>query len=728
MYRTILWKIPSLPRIFLLFLLVSPVRSQSLGKIHGLVTDRKTHTPLIGVNIILENTVFGATTDRSGHFYIDRIRPGNFELKVTMIGYKPEKEKNIIIQAGKTVFLNITMDETVLLLDPVVVTAVKYPQSLSASHQAMDVVTSVYMMQKLGRKIDENLTHISGIHFNESNISIRGSSGYSVYNVGSRVLLMIDGVPALTSDLGAINWEMLPFLDVERIEVVKGAGSALYGSSAMGGIVNIITRRPSPKGVFHFRTLAGIYDKPHYNEWQWTTRTLHYERADISYSRQLGPVGLRLGLSRYVSTGYMENDDTHQWNTTGRFHIRLPSHSSLDIYIAWMDYRRGWLIQWLNQNRPFEVPPFNKEDEFNYETLNLYLLYNLPLSSRFAIKFRISHLLSKMGSQIIGDRSSTYDPKAFNPGQGLGWEIQGDWILSKRDHITFGIDFRRDITGSKYFGNHKGYTLSSYLQEEWTLLDNLKTTVGIRIDHHTLTNEESHTNFSPKAGLNYKPFQGTVLRATLGKGFRAATVFEKYIQADYSGFNVIPNPDLKPESSWFYDVGFRQTFHNGHVECSLFQTDYWDMIEPVINFLGTIQFQNYIRARIRGFELAIESWCWKKRIGLSTSVTYIDPRDISRNETLPYRPKITGTITGMVHLGPFSAQAEYRFASRVENVQINPLDPRVPLKLLQIRAQLQWRNMMFQLAVNNALNYHYTQVERRMGEIRNVSLGVVGKF
>jgi hypothetical protein len=76
-------------------------------------------------------------------------------------------------------------------------------------------------------------------------------------------------------------------------------------------------------------------------------------------------------------------------------------------------------------------------------------------------------------------------------------------------------------------------------------------------------------------------------------------------------------------------------------------------------------------------------------------------------------------------LGPASFQAEYRYASRVEEVQVNPLDPRVPIKLLHLRAQIELWHFTLQLAVNNALNYHYTQVERRMGEIRNASVALL---
>ncbi len=706
------------------FMLCFPLYPQVSGSITGFVLDEKTQKPLASVNIVIDKTVLGASSDKDGVFTIRRISPGVYTLNISMMGYRSKRIKNVSVQRGKTAHIKILLERTVIAINPVVVTAVKHSQSLNSSNQAVDVVTSSNILQKQSRSLEEAMFSLSGVYFNEENISIRGSSGYSVYNVGSCVLLMIDGVPVLTSDLRAINWGMIPLLDVDRVEIVKGAGSALYGSSAMGGVVNIITKRPSPRGHLEMRTFVGIYDHPYYKEWRWTDKTLHYEKADLAYSQQLGPLGFRISFSRSVSTGYMENNDSHQWNGTGKFVYTLPDHSCLDLYASWMQETRGGFIQWLNQNSPFEVPPFNKKDKISYKMMNFYLQYHLPISSRFGLRFRLSNLISTMGNQL-----TAYSPGAFRPGKGFGWEVQADWIPAVLHHLTFGNEFRRDISGSQYFGNHRGYSISPYIQDEWTIFPNLTSTFGVRLDRHVLIGEKPNIHISPKFGLNYIPFAGTVVRTSTGSGFRAATVFEKYIKADYSGFNVIPNPELKPERSWFWDIGLRQNFmKNGHVEFSLFRSDYWNMIEPVVNFLGTIQFQNYIRARISGIELSTESWWWHQRISLSGNLTLLDPNDIHRNETLPYRPKVSCSLRGIFRTGPVSFQAEYRYASRIEKVEINPLDPRVPLKLLYLRTQFKWKNFIFQLAVNNVLNYYYTQVERRMGEVRNVSVGMLMDF
>lgn len=684
----------------------------------GIVVDSVAQRPLWGVNVFIPNTVIGTVTDEKGNFSLSKISHGKHLVKFSLLGYK-SIIKEITCGERDTLFFVIPLRASLLQANPIVVTANKYAQEEARVPQSIAVLSQEDLLRYHTRELEETIGLVSGIYFNEENISIRGSSGYSVFNVGSRVLLLVDGVSVLTSDLGAINWKTLPLLDIERIEIVKGAGSALYGSSAMGGVVNLITREPSRSGKFQIRVLSGVYDKPHYPIWQWTNRTLHYERADLTYSKAFGPIGMRLSFSRFRSTGYMENNEADLWNLGGRFSIRFPNTSKLTLYFTAMANREGGFIQWLNQNKPFQVSPFNKRDKIEYKAKNWIGMYYFPFSSKLGFKCRFSYLETEMGNQL-----TRYQPGAFEPGRGPGGEIQVDWIPHILHHLTFGTEFRYDLTGSQYFGHHRGYTSSFYLQHVWKPHVHFTLTSGAREDIHVLVRESTESRLSPKLGLNYTPCEKMTFRTSIGAGFRSATVFEKYIEADYSGFNVIPNPGLRSERSWFGDVGFSYTVPSYRFEATLFQSNYWNMIEPVIDFRGTIQFQNYVRARIRGAECMGELWVLKDRLGFRGALTWLDPVDLVRNEILPYRPKWTGSAIVFFNFWKTSFQVEYQYASRVDNVMINPLDQRVAVELVHLRFAYQTGRWTFQATVHNALNYHYAQIERRMGEVRNVALGL----
>ena len=707
--------------LLLQFLLGSLLFSRDKGTIRGTVVNEENNKPIFGVNILIKGTVIGTTTDEQGKFEIKNIPPGTFTMLFSHIGYKNKIFDSIIVTADTTVIMDITLKESAVAMDPVIVTANKHPQSLSSSNQAVEVVANTRIKEMQYSQLYKTLSYVPGVHFNEQNISIRGSSGYSVFNVGSRILVMVDGIPINTSDLGAINWDILPILDIKHIEIVKGAGSALYGSSALGGVVNIITNKPPKNNRLLLRTRAGIYDKPAYKEWEWTDDILHFEDINASYSCGFGPLDLNLSFSRYISTGYMENNHTNRWNAALRLRTEFSNKSHLDVYASWMDTKEGGIIQWLNQNSPFEVPPFNKEDEIGFTTVNVYLRYSWPLTPKLGLQFRTSFLSAYMSNQL-----TTYNPGAFKPAYGPGAEIQGYWLPDKRNQITLGTEYRTDISSTEYFGKHEGYSSSFYCQDEISLFSALKTTLGFRIDKHVLDNKRVASQFSPKAGVNLKLFPGTTLRSTAGSGFRAATVFERFVRADYAGFNILPNPDLKPERSWFWDFGISQDFfENSHIQLSYFYSEYKNMIEPVIDFLGTIQFQNYLQARIQGLEFSESFYLFSEILGLESTFTILDPVNVNTGKTLPYRPRFTANGMATVRFKKVFFQAEYKYFSRIEEVEINPLDPRVSVKLFNLRADYQLGKFTLQAAVTNCFNYHFTYVERRMAEVRKFSLGIL---
>ena len=154
-----------------------------------------------------------------------------------------------------------------LELQPTIVTAAKRSQFLDQSTTSVALVSDTDLAHRAVETVDEAVNRAPGVLFLNGQVNIRGSSGF-VEGLGSRVLLLVDGVPANQGDRGGIDWDMVPLADVARVEVVKGAGSSLYGSAALGGVVNIITRE-IPLG-FHARVRAtgGAYANPPFDVWR----------------------------------------------------------------------------------------------------------------------------------------------------------------------------------------------------------------------------------------------------------------------------------------------------------------------------------------------------------------------------------------------------------------------------------------------------------------------------
>ena len=699
------------------------------GSIAGKVLDSATNEPLPGANIQILGTLYGASADLDGYFFVQRIPPGRYSIRVSMIGYRSFTKKDIIVENDRETKIQINLEETAIEFDPIVISAGKVKQRLDQAPVSLSVVTAKDIKRRSATNLIESLETAPGINFVGNQISIRGSSGFT-FGAGNKVLLLLDGVPVYASDTGEFNWDMLPPLDIEQIEILKGAGSTLWGASALGGVVNVITKSPSPKGKLLFNFIAGKYDKPYYDEWKWAdTNRLYYTRQDVSYSKKFDQFGLRISTGRFVSTGYTQLGDFTKYNLTGKFEYRFSGDIKWTGYAAYSYIDRGFFVQWKGQNDPYEVDETNLDNYAQTNQINLYSKLAIPFSPRFAINIRASLVRTLMGNQF-GEGSG------FNPAIGQGLEFQADWIPLYGHMLTCGLQYQLDTGSTDFFGEHKGYFLGPYIQDEWKIRENLRVTTGLRYDRYQLIDGLKEDLFSPRFGINWQPWEKTSFRASVGSGFRAATIVERFLELSVMNFNIIANPDLEAESSWAFDLGFRHHItKNWNVDISLFDNEYWKMIEAHLDLIrGQVQFRNIYRARIRGieattnFSLPFRVRKLKFTYDFHASLTYMDHEDLKWHEPLPYRPKLLTTLKSSLHFGDLQIQADYRYGSEMGAVKIYPINDRVPMKFLDARIAYDIWKLSFQVGVNNILQYNYAPMESNLMPMRAFTVAVQGEF
>jgi iron complex outermembrane receptor protein len=689
----------------------------SSGAIRGRVVDDETGEGLVGANVRLEGTLLGAVAGKAGEFAIARLTPREYFVNVTFIGYRSQR-RAVGVRAGSSAVLEIRLREAPVQLEQVVVTASKRQEDLQEAVNSVSVLTARDIERRNYLRVDKALESLPGVNLTAENVNIRGSTGYS-RGAGSRVLVLLDGVPALTSDLGAMNWDLVPATEVERVEVVKGAGSALYGTFALGGIINIITKPPSPEGKLGVRLSGGIYDDPSEAEWKWTDRTLNFNRTDLYYSRQFGKLGMRLSVGRHESTGDRELGRFKRFNATGKFAWNFNDGSTLTFFGAYSYDDRGEFIQWKNQNAVYEAPAEDLANRLKLNGATFYLNYRAPLSGTLALSARASVVRQLMGNQF--NVSSD-----FQPAVGSGAEIQATYLPHPQHTVVTGVEYHHDGAESRHYGRHEAYTLSPYVQETWKPAEALQVSGGLRFDYYHLLDGVTVRQFSPRLGLSVKPVAGTIVHASAGRGFRAPTIAERYVHFEF-GFRVIANPQLVSEESFSYDFGVRQQFGDrAHAEITAFSTTYRQLIDPTPDAAFTVQFLNFPRARIRGIETAGAISFLRDHVRLEATATWMDPRDLVFDTLLQYRPRFIAFVAPSLSWKAFTVEADYRFASRLEaeQVQVYPNDQRVPQKQLDARLLYRRDGLTAQLAVRNVLNYNYTQIERNMNEVRSFSAGL----
>jgi iron complex outermembrane receptor protein len=231
-------------RKFLLVLAVAIFTFSSLFSqtvmLSGKVIDDSNKEGLYGVNIIITNAneflankkQLGTTTDFDGVYNL-ALYPGTYKVKFVYIGFE-EVEKTVELVVGKPVVIDINLAPSAEIIDEVVVSAGKFEQKLSDVTVSMEVLKPQIIESNNITRLDQAINMVPGVDVNDEQPSIRSSTGWS-YGAGSRVIILMDDLPMMSADAGDVKWNYLPVENISQVEVVKGASSALFGSSAFGG-------------------------------------------------------------------------------------------------------------------------------------------------------------------------------------------------------------------------------------------------------------------------------------------------------------------------------------------------------------------------------------------------------------------------------------------------------------------------------------------------------------
>ncbi len=223
--------------LFILIMVSTGVHGQEV-MVRGSVFDSKTAEGLATAYLTFGDQ--GTTTDLEGNFSIF-ILPGEYRLQCTYVGYS-EYSQSISISGAGLSNLQIALDPAVSMLETATVTSSKFEKPLGEVTVSLEVLQPRLIENTNATSVDEALEKIPGLTISDGQADIRGGSGWS-YGAGSRILLMVDNIPALQPDAGIPQWDDLPVENIAQVEVIKGASSALYGSSAMNGIKSLCLER-----------------------------------------------------------------------------------------------------------------------------------------------------------------------------------------------------------------------------------------------------------------------------------------------------------------------------------------------------------------------------------------------------------------------------------------------------------------------------------------------------
>ena len=720
------------------------------GVIIGTVRDAETGQPLTGSNIVVRGTLAGSATDRDGNFRLRPLPPGRYAVVASMVGFKTETVENVVLEAGKTVTLELSLRPVAIETEPIVVTASRREQSLREVPVTVSTMTAAALAERVNVTLDDALRYIPGVNLMQDQVNIRGSSGYS-RGVGSRVLLLLDGLPFLTGDTGEINWETIPIGEVDRIEVVKGAGSALYGSSALGGVINVITREMPERPDFRFRVFSGLYDRPRYAEWDWSERMRFNSGLTLSYANSVGSLRYLVSATRTVDESYRENDVYHRWNLFSKLRYDLSEQRSLSLVVNMLDRQHGNYFWWKSLKEATLPAEIQRNRKVESRRGNVSLAYKEFLSERLFYTVKGMYF----GNFWRDDSLGTVDNVSSS--HVVQGDVQVTYEVDPKHILTFGVAANSDEVISNLFGDHPGFGLAAYLQDEFSVSDLWKLTAGIRYDVQKASVLDAASRLSPKVGAVYLASDATSVRGSVGWGFRYPSIGELYVSSstNVSQLIIVPNINLRPEKSLTLELGITQSIEDFLIlDAAVFSNDFKDLIEPGVKVRNiksgpadtvgqdraVAEFENVTRSRIQGAEMGLKIAWLDKLLTTDVGYTYVWPKDLVEQTVMKFRPRHLFYASAAISLSPLRCSMDYRFISRVERIDDNlvrlaPIihgEYRVPIHVVDARVSAFLTDLGVPLKVGfnvkNIFNYHYVELIGNLAPPRTFVLSIEGTF
>jgi iron complex outermembrane receptor protein len=505
----------------------------------------------------------------------------------------------------------------------------------------MEVIKPGFIRDQNTRQMDEVLKLIPGVDVMDDQASIRGGGGYS-YGAGSRVMLLVDDLPMLTGDVNDVKWNYIPVELTGQVEVIKGASSALYGSSALNGVINIRTVTPGDSPETTVNLYSGFYNYPSRREMSyWWDRVPLFGGLSMSHLRKAGPVDIVLGLNITGDEGYRtDNYQRYGRLTAGaRYNPEKIKGLTAGINTSFQLQRTSDFLLWTDADSGAWVQNPVSVSQTNGIRLNVdpYVSYYDKRKGEHHLKTRYFYVDNSFPDDADKDNGSGY----------YYGEYQYMRKFWQETHWTIGTAASYTDGKSNLYGNHTGTTLAFYTQFDKRLIDKLSVSLGLRWERYTLDNTDDESKPVLRAGLNYQAARATYLRVSFGQGYRYPSMAEKYTATSLGSLNIFPNPDLTPETGWSAEAGIRQGYRfgdwNGFIDVAGFWTEYQDMIEftfglylpdsnaiPTLDDLG-FKSLNIGAARITGIDISFNG---QGKIGRAifnyfAGYTYMNPIDLS---------------------------------------------------------------------------------------------------
>lgn len=511
-----------------------PELKASDANIIGHVLDKKTGEHLSYITIALKGTTIGTVTDATGHYFLKNLPEGNFVLEASSVGYKTIS-RNVSLRKGKTLEENFELEEDAVALDGVVVSANRSVTKRRLAPTLVNVVDMKMFENTNSPTLSQGLNFQPGVRV-ETNCQNCGFQQVRINGLdGPYTQILIDSRPIFSALSGVYGLEQIPANMIERVEVMRGGGSALFGSSAIAGTINIITKEPLRNSGQLAHTLTSIGGSSSFDN----NTSLNASLVTDDHRAGLYVFGQNRHRDAYDhdGDGYSEMPKLKNQTVGFRSFLKTSTYSKLTFeYHHLQEFRRGGNLL----NRPPHEADIAEQIQHSINGGGLKFDYFAPNEK---------HRLTVYTSAQHTDRDSYYGSKKDQNAYGKTTDLTfiggsqyvysfGKCLFMPAD-LTAGLEYNRDNLKDDMWGYNR-YTKqtvnigSAFLQNEWKN-EKWSILLGGRLDKHNLIN---HVIFSPRANLRFNPSEDINLRLSYSSGFRAPQAFDEDLHIENVGGTV----------------------------------------------------------------------------------------------------------------------------------------------------------------------------------------------
>ena len=647
------------------------------GIVKGIVTDQESNKTLSGANIILAGTGYASTSGRSGKFNISGIPDGKYEIIISYIGYQTVT-KEISVMDNEVTEVGISLSSSPISLGEVIVTSTKKGKLEREESLPIEIISKNELEILPSQTISDVLRNEPGLSLARdgiwlTHINIRGLSRQNI-------VTLIDGSRIETATNIAAGMSLIDVDDIDRIEVIKGAASSLYGTGATGGVVNIQTSIPAYSDQFQFTgSVLSSYNSV--NEGAKGNLSLSASQKNW-YAKVNGT--LRNAGNANTPDGILENSQYRDNNVSASLGIMPTENHELKL-----NYQR---FSATDVGIPGGNPiPANAKASYPSELRELYnveyKIHNL-FPSLMTLNLKYFHQLVERRVEIIPNPNASVNTSADHNTN--GFQIQSDWYLSDNNRMIFGVDgWQREYQGSRtrYVKPKDQYVIDSpvpnsiykslgfFAQDEFSLFNKkLNITLGARYDFINVSNEQTNNpnyiivggnrndnppiipnasyaasedndkSWSANFGLLYNATKEIDLTLNLAHAFRSPTLEERYQYIDLGGTVYLGNPFLEPEKNNSVDLGFRYWSDLFSLKTNFFFNSFTDLVADQFDNVDSLyRKQNIGEANLYGFEVSAELNPIDKVVIYATA-SYVRGEDTGNRVSLAEIPPINGII------------------------------------------------------------------------------------